>query len=54
MAEGSATDPEFENTPPRRRSFFLSEALHDYVVAHSATPDETQESLIEETAALGR
>ena len=54
MAEGSDTDPGFETTPPRRRSFFLNEDLHDYVVAHSAAPDETQESLIEETAMLGR
>ncbi|MEE2768334.1 MAG: class I SAM-dependent methyltransferase [Actinomycetota bacterium] len=54
MAEGSGTDPGFVSTPPRHRSFFLSEALHDYVVAHSAAPDETQESLIEETAMLGR
>ena len=52
MAEDSATDP--RNRPPlRHRSFFLDEALHHYVVSHSAAPDDIQTSLIETTAALG-
>ena len=52
MAENPATEP--RGTPPlRHRSFFLDEALHHYVVSHSATPDDIQMSLIETTAALG-
>ena len=52
MAENPATEP--RDTPPiRRRSFFLDEALHHYVVSHSAAPDDVQASLIETTAALG-
>ncbi|SVB12939.1 uncharacterized protein METZ01_LOCUS165793, partial [marine metagenome] len=52
MAENPATEP--RGTPPlRHRSFFLDEALHHYVVSHSAAPDDIQMSLIETTAALG-
>ena len=52
MAENPATKP--RDTPPlRHRSFFLDEALHHYVVSHSAAPDDVQASLIETTAALG-
>ena len=52
MAENPATEP--RDTPPlRHRSFFLDEALHHYVVSHSAAPDDVQASLIETTAALG-
>ena len=52
MAENPATEP--RDTPPIRcRSFFLDEALHHYVVSHSAAPDDIQASLIEPTAALG-
>ena len=52
MAENPATEP--RGTPPlRHRSFFLDEALHHYVVSHSAAPDDIQTSLIETTAALG-
>ena len=35
------------------KSFFLSPAIHDYLVAHGAPPDAPQRALIEETAALG-
>jgi caffeoyl-CoA O-methyltransferase len=34
------------------RSFLLSPALNDYVLAHSEPPDELQRRLIDETAAL--
>ena len=52
MAENPATEP--RGTPPlRHRSFFLDEALHSYVISHSAAPDDIQTSLIETTAALG-
>ena len=39
--------------PDDPKSFFLSPAIHDYLVAHGTPPDEVQRSLIEETAALG-
>jgi caffeoyl-CoA O-methyltransferase len=35
------------------KSFFLSPAIHDYLVAHGTPPDAPQRALIEETAALG-
>ncbi len=35
------------------KSFFLSEQIHDYLIAHGTQPDAVQQSLIEETAALG-
>ena len=35
------------------KSAWLSEELHDYIVAHSAEPDAVQRELIEETAKLG-
>lgn len=35
------------------KSFFLSPELHRYVVDHGAAPDEIQQGLIDETAALG-
>jgi caffeoyl-CoA O-methyltransferase len=35
------------------KSFFLSEDAHAYLVAHGTPPDDIQEALIEETAALG-
>ncbi len=35
------------------KSFFLSPAIHDYLVEHGSPPDATQRGLIEETAALG-
>ncbi len=35
------------------KSFFLSEAIHDYLIAHGTPPDAVQRSLIEETAELG-
>ena len=34
------------------KSFFLSPAVHEYIVAHGAPPDDVQRDLIEETAAL--
>jgi caffeoyl-CoA O-methyltransferase len=34
------------------KSFFLSPALHGYVVAHGTPPDAVQQSLIDETARL--
>jgi caffeoyl-CoA O-methyltransferase len=52
MAENPATEP-LDTPPLRHRSFFLDEALHHYVVSHSAAPDDVQASLIETTAALG-
>ena len=41
--------------PPARppKSFLLSGELSDYLVAHGTPPDEVQEALIAETAALG-
>jgi hypothetical protein len=36
-----------------RRSLGLGEALQQYVVEHSASPDKLQLALIDETAALG-
>jgi hypothetical protein len=36
-----------------RRSLGLSEALQQYVVEHSASPDKPQLALIDETAAPG-
>ena len=36
-----------------RTSISITPELHEYVLAHSATPDEVQRSLIEETAGLG-
>lgn len=35
------------------KSFFLSEQIHDYLIAHGTQPDAVQQSLIEETTALG-
>jgi caffeoyl-CoA O-methyltransferase len=35
------------------KSFFLSPAMHDYLVAHGSPPDAVQRGLIDETAALG-
>ena len=35
------------------KSFFLSPAIHDYLVAHGTPPDAPQRALIEELAALG-
>jgi caffeoyl-CoA O-methyltransferase len=35
------------------KSFFLAPAIHEYLVAHGTPPDEVQQRLIEETAALG-
>jgi caffeoyl-CoA O-methyltransferase len=35
------------------KSFFLSPAIGEYLVAHGTPPDEVQRGLIEETAALG-
>ncbi|HEY3725058.1 MAG TPA: O-methyltransferase [Acidimicrobiia bacterium] len=35
------------------KSFFLSPAIHEYLVAHGTPPDAPQRALIEETAALG-
>jgi caffeoyl-CoA O-methyltransferase len=39
--------------PDDPKSFFLSPAIHTYLVDHSLPVDEVQRSLIEETAALG-
>jgi caffeoyl-CoA O-methyltransferase len=35
------------------KSFFLSPAMHDYLVAHGSPPDAVQRGLIDETNALG-
>lgn len=35
------------------KSFLFDDRLHDYLLAHSAAPDEVAEALIAETAALG-
>ena len=35
------------------KSFFLSPEIHEYLVAHGLPPDELQQELIRETAALG-
>lgn len=35
------------------KSFLLTDALHDYLVAHMEPPDEIQRALIDETRALG-
>ncbi len=35
------------------KSFFLSPAIHDYLVAHGTPPDAVAQDLIEATAALG-
>lgn len=35
------------------KSFFLSPDVHHYLVEHGTPPDEVQQALIEETAALG-
>ncbi|HEY1739062.1 MAG TPA: class I SAM-dependent methyltransferase [Acidimicrobiia bacterium] len=35
------------------KSFFLSAAIHDYLVAHGTPPDDVQRALIADTAALG-
>jgi caffeoyl-CoA O-methyltransferase len=37
----------------RPKSFHLTPAIHDYLVAHGTPPDEVQRALIEETRALG-
>jgi caffeoyl-CoA O-methyltransferase len=34
------------------KSFFLTPEIHEYVVAHGATPDAVQQALIDETAEL--
>jgi len=39
--------------PDTPKSFFLSPAIHRYVVEHGSPPDSVQRALIEETAALG-
>tara|TARA_B100000965_G_scaffold115147_1_gene94972 strand:- start:551 stop:1237 length:687 start_codon:yes stop_codon:yes gene_type:complete len=36
-----------------KRSFFLEDELLDYIMSHSASADQVQEALIEETAELG-
>ncbi|HEY9410678.1 MAG TPA: class I SAM-dependent methyltransferase [Jiangellaceae bacterium] len=36
------------------KSAWLSDELHDYIVSHGTPPDELQQRLIDETAALGR
>jgi caffeoyl-CoA O-methyltransferase len=36
------------------KSFHLSSAIHEYLVAHGSPPDEIERALIEETAALGK
>jgi caffeoyl-CoA O-methyltransferase len=38
---------------PDPKSFFLSPAIHQYLVEHGTAPDEVQHALIEETAQLG-
>ncbi len=35
------------------KSFFLSPAVHQYLLMHGTPPDPVQRALIEETAALG-
>jgi caffeoyl-CoA O-methyltransferase len=35
------------------KSFFLTEAAHDYLLAHGTPPDDIQRELIEETSRLG-
>ncbi len=35
------------------KSFFLSESIHDYVVAHTSSLDDVARALIDETTALG-
>ena len=35
------------------KSFYLSDDIHDYIVAHGTPPDDVQRGLIEETAKLG-
>ena len=40
-------------TPRPPKSFLLSSELSEYLVGHGTPPDEVQEKLIEETAALG-
>ncbi|MEY2591530.1 MAG: caffeoyl-CoA O-methyltransferase [Acidimicrobiaceae bacterium] len=40
-------------TPAAPKSFQLSPAIHEYLVAHGTPPDDIQEALIAETAALG-
>jgi caffeoyl-CoA O-methyltransferase len=38
----------------RNKSAWMTDDIHDYIVAHSTPPDEVQQRLIDETATLGR
>jgi len=51
-ASRTASVPEMAAARPPK-SFLLSPELAEYLVAHGTPPDAVQESLIEETAALG-
>ena len=46
-------DPGSEGALDNPKSFHLSPAVHDYLVAHGTPPDELQQALIDETKALG-
>ena len=39
--------------PDRPKSFFLTPAVHEYVIAHGIPPDDVQRELIDETRRLG-
>jgi len=38
----------------RNKSAWMTDDIHDYIVAHSTPPDDAQQRLIDETATLGR
>jgi len=52
-AAPTAADPERSTAVSDHRSFFLGEALHDYVLANTTAGDAVDESLSEATRELG-